>query len=119
MTAHAERIRESHRGWRMAEPASRSRLSALATFGLKFERVDDFNVVVAGQYELNLALSFWRAIDGSSQGYLVSALAAEIARNSNPAPGRDSASVELETTDTQQCAESGAGVSSMLPAVWP
>lgn len=147
MTGQAERIREAHRGWRQAEPASRSRLIALETFGLRFERVDDFNVLVEGQYLLNLALSYWRAEDNSCHGYLVSALDAEIKRTKvieqpepttselvqpigkrskrKPAPGRDSDATGDRTADsttasTVAIAESGAGASSrLLPVVAP
>lgn len=125
MTGQAERIREAHRGCRQAEPAARSRLIALETFGLRFERVDDFNVLVEGRYHLNLALSYWRAEDNSSHGYLVSALAAEVNKNSNPAPGRDSDTASDRTADSTTAtsaviAESAAGTSSVLQqAVWP
>ena len=101
MTLQSERIREAHRGWRRAEPASRSRLAALETFGLAYERIDDFNVLVEGEYQLNLALSFWRALDGSAQGYMVSALDAEIRRKSSKlAEGRDSAAAPQPTRPT-------------------
>lgn len=133
MTGQSERIRESHRGSRMAEPASRSRLAALATFGLRFVQVDDFNVVVEDEYELNLAMSYWRAADGSSHGYLVSGLAAEIGRTkvleptdkTNPAPDRDSdatgdRTAEPTTASAIAITESGAGASSrLLPVVVP
>lgn len=93
MTTQAERIKERHRGSRRAEPASTSRLAALNSFGLSYVRVDDFNVIVEGEYQLNLAMSFWRANDGSAQGYLVSTLDAEIRRQGKPATGRDSVAV--------------------------
>ena len=32
------------------------------------------NVIVEGDYQLNLAMSFWRSNDGTAQGYLVSTL---------------------------------------------
>ena len=127
MTAQAERIKESHRGWRRAEPASRSRLAALDTFRLRYVRVDDFNVIVEGGFQLNLAMSFWRSNDGSSQGYLVSTLHAEINRNSEkPVAGRDNVPAELEATELHQHVESvtgpispGAGSASLLPMVTP
>lgn len=144
MINQSERIMGAHRGWWKAEPASRSRLAALETFGLRFERLDDFNVRVEGSYLLNLALSYWRAEDNSCHGYLVSALDAEIKRtkiieplvpstrelvlaigkrkqeSENPAPDRDSAPGELEPIELHRCAESGAGVSSaMLRSTWP
>lgn len=129
MTGQAERIREAHRGWRQAEPASRSRLLALETFGLRYVQVDDFNVVVEGEYLLNLALSYWRAEDNSCHGYLVSGLAAEIGRtrviesaqpiciSEKPAAARDSAA----RPDTHTVAEASAGhqSSSLLPVVMP
>lgn len=126
MTSRAERIREQHRGARLAAPASVSRLAALNTFGLRYEHVDEFNVIVEGGYQLNLAMSFWRANDGSAQGYLVSALNEEIKRNrnSNPVAGRDSAAVgnrELTGKPPAAIAESVTGPISLLPAVnqWP
>ena len=129
MTLQSERIREAHRGWRRAEPASRSRLAALETFGLAYERIDDFNVLVEGEYQLNLALSFWRAIDDSAQGYLVSALDAEIRRKSPKlAEDRDSAAAPQRTRPTllsgaEPHAESSASAPSYealleMPA-WP
>lgn len=126
MTSASERIREQHRGARLAAPASVSRLAALETFGLRYGRVDEFNVIVEGEYLLNLAMSFWRAIDGSAQGYLVSALNDEIRRNrnSNPVTGRDSAAVgnrELTVKPPAAVAESVTGPISLLPMVnqWP
>lgn len=129
MTAPAERIKAANRGHRIAEPASRSRLTALDSFGLRYVRVDDFNVVVEGNYELNLAMSYWRNDDGSAQGYLVSALAAEIARNSEkPVTGRDSTAAELTSGKLSRSAvaesvagpiSSGAGSASLLPVVMP
>ena len=117
MTLQSERIREAHRGWRRAEPASRSRLAALDTFGLAYERVDDFNVLVEGEYQLNLAMSFWRAIDGSAQGYLVSTLDAEIRRNSSKlAEGRDSAAAPQRTPPTLWGAEPFAESSASAPS---
>lgn len=129
MTTAAERLREAHRGLVRAAPASASRLAALRTFGLRYIEVDDFNVIVEGDYQLNLAMSFWRAIDGSSQGYLVSGLAAEIKGHSpNPAEGRDSGA-ELRTIVRQMTgpalAESSAGANSdalsalMERPAWP
>jgi hypothetical protein len=122
MTTAAERLREAHRGFVRA---------ALRTFGLRFVEVDDFNVIVEGDYQLNLAMSFWRAIDGSCQGYLVSALAAAIGRqrpspplSPNPAEGRDS-SAASRTTVRQMTgsalAESSAGspTAELLPETWP
>lgn len=100
MTSAAERIREQHRGWRQAEPASASRIAALNSFGLRYVQVDDFNVIVEGGYMLNLAMSFWRAIDGSAQGYLVSTLNDEIRGTrpeEKPAAGRDSGPADDET----------------------
>lgn len=128
MTAPAERIKAAHRGYRQAEAASRSRIAALETFGLRYERVDDFNVIVEGRYQLNLAMSFWRSNDGTAQGYLVSALAAEIARNSEkPATGRDSTVAELTSGKSRPAvAESVTGPiladarsASLLPVVMP
>ena len=129
MTLQSDRIREANRGWRKAEPASRSRLAALATFGLRLERVDEFNVIVEGRYELNLAMSFWRAIDGSAQGYLVSALAAEIGGNRNLeklAEGRDSIASPITTSGIaaqgHAIAESSASPLSqtaLLEPTWP
>lgn len=122
MTAQAERLKAANRGHRIAEPASRSRLAALDSFGLRYERVDDFNVIVEGDYQLNLAMSFWRSIDGTTQGYLVSALAAEIARNSEkPVAGRDSTAAELTSGKLTRpaVAESVTGSTSLLPAVSP
>lgn len=78
MTGHADRIRGAQR--HKAEPASRSRLAALDTFGLRYEMIDEFNCLIEGWYTLNLAMSFWRSIDGASQGYLISALDGEIKR---------------------------------------
>lgn len=122
MTTAAERIREQHRGARLAAPASQSRLAALNTFGLRYVHVDEFNVIVEGEYHLNLAMSFWRANDNSAQGYLVSALNAEIRGkqiSEKPAAGRDSVPAELEATELHQHAESAAGTtsSSLLPVV--
>lgn len=146
MTGQAERVREAHRGWRQAEPAARSRIAALETFGLRYERIDDFNVLVEGFYLLNLALSYWRAQDNSCHGYLVSALDAEVrsrrasavaaavphgttvividtfsSHQEKPAAGRDNVPAELEATELHQHVESAAGhqSSSALPAVWP
>jgi hypothetical protein len=135
MTLAVERLRQSHRGARLAEPASSSRLAALNSFGLRYVRVDDFNVIVEGDYQLNLAMSFWRANDGSAQGYLVSTLDAEIRRNRNsekPVAGRESIvnpadsdkAAEL-TIDSGCDAESAtgpsltAGSASLLPVVTP
>jgi hypothetical protein len=126
MTAPAERLKEAHRGFRKAEPAARSRLAALDTFGLRYEHVDEFNVIVEGDYHLNLAMSFWRAIDGSMQGYLVSGLAREIRTNNpNPAGGRDSTEAsEIPGKSTLPAvAESPAGtyssVALMEAPAWP
>lgn len=132
MTGQAERIREQHRGSRMAAPASQSRLAALNTFGLSYSRIDDFNVLVEGRYQLNLAMSYWRAVDGSSHGYLVSALYAEINKinSEKPVTGRDNVPAELEATELhQQHVESVTGPisfdelvaasASLLPLVTP
>jgi len=130
MTAQAERIKAAHRGWRQAEPASRSRLAALDTFGLRYVAVDDFNVIVEGEYQLNIAMSYWRSNDGSAQGYLVSTLDAEIKRNSEkPATGRDSdeaGRTASKTVASANIAESVAGShspdsgsASLLPMVSP
>lgn len=128
MTGHAERIKTAHRGYRQAEAASRSRIAALETFGLRYVRVDDFNVIVEGDYQLNLAMSFWRSNDGTAQGYLVSALAAEIKHSEKPTPGRDSTVAELTSGKQTRpaVAESGvgpsssdAGSASLLPLVSP
>lgn len=126
MTTAAERIKEQHRGARRAEPASASRLAALNTFGLRYVRLDDFNVEVEGEYLLNLAMSFWRAIDGSAQGYLVSTLDAEIRRQGKPAAGRNSVAAAKTPTSLPldaAVAESVAGPKSslLLPEVnqWP
>lgn len=125
MTTAAERLREAHRGLVRAAPASVSRLAALRTFGLRYVEVDDFNVIVEGDYQLNLAMSFWRAIDGSSQGYLVSGLAAEIKGHSpNPAEGRDSGA-EPRTIVRQMTGPALAGSSAGSPTAkvpetsWP
>ena len=149
MTTSAERIREQHRGARLAAPASQSRLAALNTFGLRYVHVDEFNVIVEGEYHLNLAMSFWRANDNSAQGYLVSALNAEIRRRSTdqlvamvpaattalmidtfnsisetPVTGRDSVPAgdrELTVKPPAAVAESVTGPISLLPLVdqWP
>jgi hypothetical protein len=149
MTSAAERIREQHRGARLAAPASVSRLAALETFGLRYDRVDEFNVIVEGDYQLNLAMSFWRANDGSAQGYLVSALNEEIKRrftdglvamvpegttilmvdtfnsiSEKPVAGRNSVAAgdrELTVKPPAAVAESVTGPNSLLPAVnqWP
>lgn len=130
MMNHAERVREAQRHRRPAEHASASRLRALDTFGLRYSRVDDFNVIVEGDYTLNLAFSFWRSIDGSRQGYLVSSLRAEIKGtldSEKPVTGRDSiASDDTGKTSPPAIAESvtgsilSGGVSTeLLPAVWP
>lgn len=123
MTLAAERIKAAHRGFRQAAPVSRSRLAALESFGLHYDRVDDFNVVVEGDYQLNLAMSYWRSNDGTAQGYLVSALAAEIERNSQkPVTGRDSTAAQLTSGNSSgpAVAESVTGPSSaLLPVVSP
>jgi len=129
MTAPAERIKAAHRGFRQAEPVSRSRLMALDSFGLAYQRIDDFNVLVGGDYQLNLAMSYWRSTsDPSRHGYLVSTLDAEIKRNSpKPAAGRDSIAeggrtASTTTDDPAAIAESAAGPvsSSLLPDTkWP
>jgi hypothetical protein len=122
MTAPAERIKAAHRGFSQAAPASASRIAALNSFGLRYERIDDFNVVVEGRYLLNLAISFWRKDDNTAQGYLVSALAAEIARNSEkPVTGRDSTAAELTSGKLTRpaVAESVTGSPSLLPVVSP
>ena len=112
MTLQAERIKAAHRGFRKAEPASASRVAALETFGLRFTRVDDFNVIVEGEYQLNLAMSYWRSLDGSSHGYLVSALNAEIKGykqiHETPAGGRDSAATSETTLSPDAAASSEA-----------
>lgn len=138
MTSQAERIKERNRGWRRAQPASDSRLAALNTFGLRYERVDDFNVIVEGRYQLNLAMSFWRSDDGTAQGYLVSTLDAEIKKRTvdrlaadvpagtnlvlidpfnsrKPAAGRDSVAAnerEISGKPVAAVAESAAGPTS-------
>ncbi|MCC8967893.1 hypothetical protein H8A95_37690 [Bradyrhizobium sp. Pear76] len=132
MTSQAERIREQHRGWRRAEPASASRIAALNTFGLRYVQVDDFNVIVEGEYQLNLAMSFWRAIDGSAQGYLVSTLNDEIRGmrpDEKPAAGRDSSAAIIGAAalpddnqatalaESRQAAPSYAALLEMPP--WP
>ncbi len=124
MTSTSEKRMAAHRGSTKAEPASRSRIAALETLGLRYERLDDFNVIVEGRYQLNIAMSYWRAIDGSAQGYLVAALAAEIKRNSEkPVAGRDSIAPELTfPTILGSDAESATGHLSrlsLLPTVWP
>ncbi|CAN7381874.1 hypothetical protein LJR220_003397 [Bradyrhizobium sp. LjRoot220] len=127
MTNQAERIREQHRGARRAEPASTSRLAALDTFGLRYVRIDDFNVIVDGEYLLNLAMSYWRANDGSAHGYLVSTLDAEIRRQGKPVAGRDSVAAgdRIASTTGREVAavaESAAGPQHQaLPKVnpWP
>ncbi|SRR5258708_2363533 len=147
MTGRAERIIAAHRGKSIAAPASASRMAALDSFGLRYKRIDDFNVVVEGEYQLNLAMSFWRSHDGTSQGYLISALDAEIKRrrsllerltadippgarvlvidtlNSNfqkPAASRDSVASPQLSSGTSEIgiAEFAAGpISSSLPLV--
>lgn len=123
MTSAAERIKEQHRGARKAEPASASRLAALNTFGLRYVHVDDFNVIVEGEYQLNLAMSFWRATDGSTQGYLVSALNDEIMKNRNSEkPVADSISISPpELTKQEPNVEPVTGTPLLLPVVnqWP
>lgn len=127
MTGQAERLRQSHRGARLAEPASSSRLAALNTFGLRYVRVDDFNVIVEGDYQLNLAMSFWRANDGSAQGYLVSTLDAEIRKHVSPKPVADAINISPpELTKQETNAEPVAGPHSfdtgsaaLLPVVTP
>jgi hypothetical protein len=127
MTTQSERIKAAHRGLRQAEPASRSRLAALDTFRLRYERLDDFNVIVEGKYLLNLALSYWRSLaDKTCHGYLVSALNAKIV-SEKPAAGRDSIAeggrtASTTTADPPAIAESAAGPvsSSLLPETkWP
>jgi hypothetical protein len=115
VTGLLDRIKAAHRGRQMAAPASQSRLLALGTFGLSFEQIDEFNVIVEGEYHLNLAMSFWRASDGKTHGYLISALHAAIKRNRNPekpAEGRDS-TIPREVTagkaSGRMVAESSAG----------
>jgi hypothetical protein len=138
MTLASERIKQAHRGFRRAEPASRSRLAALETFGLRYVRVDDFNVVVEGDYQLNLAMSYWRSVDGTSQGYLVSTLHAEIAKTNSekPVAGRDSIANPADSDRAAELTfdpvampsprqaplianEAAEGSMSLLPAVWP
>lgn len=137
MTGQAEKIRERHRGWRRAQPASESRIAALNTFGLRYVVVDDFNVIVEGRYHLNLAMSFWRADDNSAQGYLVKTLRDEIRgkqlheHHEKPATDRDSVTAipsdNPDPSDDNQAsavvAESvagsyslDAGSASLLPA---
>ena len=124
MTSTSEKRMAAHRGLLQAEPASRSRIAALETLGLRYERLDDFNVIVEGRYQLNIAMSYWRAIDGSAQGYLVAALAAEIKRNSEkPVAGRDSIAPELTFPTTlgsdSESATDHLSRLSLLPTVWP
>jgi hypothetical protein len=126
MTAQAERIKAAHRGVRQAEPASRSRVIALNSFGLKYERIDDFNYLVEGEYLLNVAMSYWRSeTDPGRHGYLVSGLNAEIKRNSRkPVAGRESVAADRPTpTDPDAAiAESATGAvsASLIPeAIWP
>ena len=128
MTGQAERIKAAHRGYRQAEPASRSRIAALNTFGLRYVHIDDFNVLVEGQFILNIAMSYWRDVDcDDCCGYLVSALRDQIAkRNSEkPVTGRDS---DADSGRTACCtterpltalAESVTGSPSLLPVVSP
>jgi hypothetical protein len=129
----AERIKAAHRGSMRAECASRSRIAALNTFSLNYERIDEFNVQVEGVFQLNLAMSYWRSIDDPTcHGYLVSGLNAEIERRraaaldtivasvpthaaaviidtfndhpEKPATGRDSdAATDLTHTSAQSC----------------
>lgn len=147
MTGQSERIRESHRGWRMAEPASQSRLRSLQATGHAFELLDDFTAIVVTEYMLNLAASHWYLIDDPTvHGYLVSTLDTEIRKRAaerlgvppgtttimidtfsskNPAPDRDSDATGDRTAETITAsavviAESGAGASSLLlPVVVP
>ncbi len=123
MTTQAERIKAAHRGFRQAEPASRSRLAALDSFGLRYERVDDFNVIVEGKYFLNLALSYWRSLaDKSCHGYLVSALNAKI-NSEKPVAGRDSIAANRTASNHEPdaaIAESVTGANSPMPvSSWP
>lgn len=133
MTAPAERIKEHNRGWRQAEPASRSRILSLEQTGHAFEVIDDCTVIVVGKYLLNPAASHWHLIDDPGiHGYLISTLDAEIKRNSpKPATGRDSVAKPADpdraaelTFDTGCDAESvagpitlGEGSASLLPVV--
>ncbi|QOZ25332.1 hypothetical protein [Bradyrhizobium sp. CCBAU 51753] len=135
MINQSDRLKERHRGWQKAQPASASRLAALKTFGLRYVELDDFNVLVEGEYTLNLAMSFWRANDGSAQGYLVSTLHDEIRGkqlHEKPAAGRDSGAVigGVPPIDNQAkaLAESAAGsiapesptsTATLLPEVSP
>ena len=127
MTARAERIKAAHRGFQKSELASRSRIAALDSFGLRYQQVDDFNVIVEGKYQLNLAMSYWRSSDGTSHGYLVSALASKIRDSEKPVTGRDNVPAELEATELHQHVESVTGPISadaplkLIPrsAVWP
>jgi hypothetical protein len=131
VTNASEKRMAANRGFVRAEPASRSRLVALESFGLRFERVDDFNVVVEGGFQLNIAMSYWRSIDDPScHGYLVSALDAEIKKRNpeKPVTGRDSvaanrtASLPRSTAIAESVAGpilSDARSASLLPAVTP
>ncbi len=128
MTSASDRIKERHRGWRQAQPARESRLAALSSFGLKYDHIDDFNVLVESRYQLNLALSFWRSVDDPQrQGYLVSALAAELKKLNpeKPVTGRDSAAGcgdrTVCTTEPPQAAraESVTGPTSLPGVQWP
>lgn len=124
MTLASERIKAAHRGFSRAEPASRSRIAALDSFGLRYTRVDDFNCLVEDRYQLNLAMSFWRAIDGSSQGYLVSALYVELEKQNPKKPAAVSTNISTpELTKRETNAETAAGPSlssnDILTNSWP
>lgn len=125
MTAQSERLKEAHRGHRMAEPASRSRIRSLEQTGHAFEVLDDCTVVVVGKYLLNPAASHWHLIDDPSvHGYLISSLDAEIRKNRNPekpAAGRDSVATSDRTAASTTApeiaiAESAAGPLCAAPA---
>lgn len=86
MTGQAERIKEAHRGWRQAEPASRSRIASLEYHGLRYSLIDDATAVVESEYIFNLKGSHWRSEVTGSQGYTVIALVQEIGSRSIAAP---------------------------------
>lgn len=146
MTGQAERIKEAHRGWRQAEPASRSRIASLEYHGLRYSLIDDATAVVESEYIFNLKGSHWRSEVTGSQGYTVIALVQEIGSRSiaapsvasvidnfighleKPAAGRDSIANPADpdrtaelTIDSGCDAESVAGPIPSLPEVnqWP
>jgi hypothetical protein len=115
-----------------------SNVKALEIAGLEVSNLDGIEYRVAGRVAFFPKNGFWRFIDGSRQGYGASRLIPALAepapidpmiaklrkprRNSEkPVTGRDSARVELETTELHQCAESVTGPrsSTLLPGVWP